>query len=67
MPMLSPLHQLFKSNSAKRTSGADGRRPRCPSGQSALDRLGQQLSGAQGLYACVRQAHEEGICMGRGP
>ena len=44
-----------------REDGAEGSRPCCPSGQSSLYRLGEQLSGGEGLHARVRQSYEERI------
>src|SRR5262249_8940754 len=44
-----------------RQDGAKSSRPRRPNGQSALYRLGQQLSSIEGLLARVCQSYEEGI------
>src|SRR5262249_7598798 len=44
-----------------RADGAEGSRPCCPSRQPSLYRLGEQLSGGEGLHARVRQSYEEGV------
>jgi transposase-like protein len=46
---------------------AEGRCPRRSNGPSAVHGLGQQLSGVEGLWACLCQAHEKGVCPRGGP
>src|SRR5215470_7980418 len=58
---LGPIAKLATSYGA---DGAEGCRHRRASGQSALHRLSEQLSSAQGLCACVRQSYAERICAG---
>jgi transposase-like protein len=44
-----------------RQDGTESRRHRSPSGQSALYRLGEQLSGGEGLHARIRESHPERV------